>query len=142
MSTSDRCSNPMCVCSPCVCTECHCGTARLGDLERQVMDVVWARSSNEPTVREVSEAFPDLAYTTVATMLERLVEKGLLQYRKEGRTRRFSANGSEAAYAAMSMLETLSATDDQRGALVRFAELLPVEEAEALRSAILDRGLD
>lgn len=103
------------------------------------MDVLWARSSEEPTAREIAESFPDLAHTTVATMLDRLTVKGLVRYRKEGRTRHFSAVGSRADYTAMSMYESLRTTDAPEAALVGFAELVSPGEGELLLEALRDR---
>ena len=37
------CDNPMCSCDPCGCGEgCACGGAKLEDLERRVMEILWA----------------------------------------------------------------------------------------------------
>lgn len=55
----------------------------LGELEQQIMDIVWERKSC--SVRDVLIALErdkKLAYTTVATILQRLYDKGLL-IRKE-----------------------------------------------------------
>ena len=61
--------------------------ALLGDLEHQVMTVLWRR--NEPlSVRDVHEqiaAERDLAYTTVMTVLDRLAKKGLAHRTLDGR---------------------------------------------------------
>ncbi len=51
----------------------------LGDLEQKVMDIVW--SEKQCSAREVVtklQTDKKLAYTTVATILQRLCEKGLL----------------------------------------------------------------
>lgn len=55
----------------------------LGELERQIMDVVW--KAGDATVRDVVEILQkrrDIAYTTVMTVMNRLVEKRVLT-RKE-----------------------------------------------------------
>ena len=57
----------------------------LGELEKQIMDIVW--KCNECSGRDVLTKLKKnrkLAYTTVATILQRLYEKGLL-IRKEKR---------------------------------------------------------
>ena len=56
----------------------------LGPLEQQVLDVLWARGS-EQTVRELHAAFPSLAYTTLMTTMDRLYRKGLLERVRVGR---------------------------------------------------------
>lgn len=61
----------------------------LGPLEAEVMDVLWA--AGEPLgVRSVLEALndqrrPELAYTTVMTVMARLAEKAILQREPAGR---------------------------------------------------------
>jgi BlaI family penicillinase repressor len=55
-------------------------TARLTNLEMQIMDVVWARGAC--SVREIQEAFPGAkkpAYTTIQTTVYRLETKKVLR---------------------------------------------------------------
>ena len=55
------------------------GSASLGKLEQKVMDILWERKNC--TAREVLTELgkeKKLAYTTVATILQRLYKKGLL----------------------------------------------------------------
>jgi predicted transcriptional regulator len=56
----------------------------LGPLEQQVLGALWARKA-EGTVRELRESFPNIAYTTLMTTLDRLFRKGLLDRRRVGR---------------------------------------------------------
>src|SRR4029453_19205475 len=56
----------------------------LGSLERRVLDSLWRREGFA-SVREVSEDFPDSAYTTLMTTLDRLFRKGLLARERAGR---------------------------------------------------------
>jgi predicted transcriptional regulator len=58
--------------------------ARLGPLERRVLDALWNRS-HVASVRDLQPAFPDIAYTTLMTTLDRLHRKGLLDRSKRGR---------------------------------------------------------
>src|SRR5437867_3726892 len=59
---------------------------RLGDLQLQIMKVLWERS--EATVADIHQALSarDLAYTTIATMLRKMEERGLVTHRLEGRS--------------------------------------------------------
>jgi predicted transcriptional regulator len=58
--------------------------AALGNLEREVMDVVW--QAGQTTVREVQTALPrSVAYTTVMTTLDRLYKKGFVARTRAGR---------------------------------------------------------
>lgn len=57
----------------------------LGILEKQVMNIVWQQKScSIRDVLKILEPEKKLAYTTVATVLQRLCDKGLLK-RKEGK---------------------------------------------------------
>ena len=137
MATVSTCDNPMCTCEPCTCGgDCRCGAARLGGLERRVMDTLWGAPGRELTGRDVTDALAEYAYTTVATVLDRLVHKGLVHRRMDGRTIHFTAVGSRGAHTAVLMHEVLAVDGDPRAALVRFAETLPHDEAAVLRKAL------
>ena len=58
---------------------------RLGDLQLRIMRVLW--DSGTATVAEVQERLgrQRLAYTTVATMLRKMEERGLVNHLEEGR---------------------------------------------------------
>lgn len=59
---------------------------RLGDLQLRIMQVLWDRGS--ATVAEVLEQLGpqvDLAYTTVATMLRKMEDRGLVTHESQGR---------------------------------------------------------
>jgi BlaI family transcriptional regulator, penicillinase repressor len=60
-------------------------TYRLGNLQLRIMRVLW--SSGPAGVAEVQERLEGepLAYTTVATMLRKMEDRGLLRHREEGR---------------------------------------------------------
>jgi predicted transcriptional regulator len=61
---------------------------RLGPLEWRVLRSLWARRS-AAAVRDLQPEFPDIAYTTVMTTLERLHRKRLLNRTKVGRAFRY-----------------------------------------------------
>jgi predicted transcriptional regulator len=58
--------------------------ARLGPLERKVLESLWNRR-DAASVRDLQPGFPDIAYTTLMTTLDRLHRKGLLERTKLGR---------------------------------------------------------
>ncbi len=136
MSATTTCENPMCSCDPCGCADCRCGVARLGDLERRVMEILWTRSDIELRVRDVVDVLPEYAYTTVATVLDRLVHKGLVHRRIEGRTILFTGVGTPGAHTAVLMHDALVVDRDTDAALLRFAETLSAPEAAVLRRAL------
>jgi BlaI family penicillinase repressor len=59
---------------------------RLGDLQHRILQFLWSRT--EASVADVHEALGTEAhaYTTLATLLRRMEEKGLVGHRNEGRT--------------------------------------------------------
>ncbi len=136
MPKPTTCDNSMCSCDPCTCEACTCGAARLGELERRVMAILWEHGPGESTGRDVAGALPEHAYTTVATVLDRLVHKGLVRRRMDGRTIRFATVGSQGAYVAALMHEALSYGQDPGSALVHFAGSLSREQAAVLRSSL------
>lgn len=135
---SGRCSNPMCTCDPCGCEDCTCGSARLGELETRMMEVLWA-ADGEISAREASAHFPEHAYTTIATVLDRLVAKELATKRIVNRVGRYGAVGSPEARAAAVMHEALSTSADPVRALRAFAASLSAEQRAALRAAVAPR---
>ncbi len=60
------------------------GRAGLGTLETKVLELLWGQDS-ALTVRHAHQAFPELAYTTLMTTLDRLYRKGVLVRRRRGR---------------------------------------------------------
>jgi len=113
--------------------------ARLGDLERRVMEIVWESGDREVSVRDVADALPNHAYTTVATVLDRLVHKGILHRRLDARTIRFATVGSKGTHTAVLMQRLLTEDGDPEAALQRFAESLSDSDASVLRRSLLRR---
>jgi predicted transcriptional regulator len=111
----------------------------LGELERSIMDILWAESS-PLTAREVGRliADRDLAPTTVMTVLDRLTRKGFLRRTRDGRAWRYEPAESRDSYVAELMLEALGMTGDRSAALTRFAQAVSGPEAEVLRRVLTE----
>jgi len=114
---------------------------RLGELERAVMDHLWA--AGEPqTVRQVHEALStrrDLAYTTVMTVLQRLARKNLVSQIRDDRAHRYAPVHDRDELVAGLMVDALDQAADSGGrqaALVHFVERVGSDEAEAMRRAL------
>jgi BlaI family transcriptional regulator, penicillinase repressor len=121
--------------------------ARLGDLERKVMDVLWSEIGSEQTVREVEERLPGYAYTTLLTVVDRLQRKGFVRRVRDGRAFRYAPMSSREDYGAQLMREALGIATDRDAVLVRFAETVSPADAAVLREALgapsgddVDRG--
>lgn len=69
----------------------------LGDLEREVMRVVWKHAEHMVSIQEVMDglATRGLAYTTVMTIMNRLAEKGILVRDDRQQPHRYTAQHSE-----------------------------------------------
>ncbi|MEU0096034.1 BlaI/MecI/CopY family transcriptional regulator [Kribbella sp. NPDC006257] len=110
----------------------------LGDLERLVMEQLWA--AGEPlTVREVHERLAgtrELAYTTVMTVLDRLAKKKLTERERDGKAWRYKAAAPRAEMAADLMMDALDRAGNRREALVLFVDQVSTEEAALLREAL------
>ncbi len=80
--------------------------AIFGSLELRVLEALWALG-REASVREVLDAFPTAAYTTLMTTMERLHRKGVLERRKDGRAFLYrpvsSRQEMESGYAARTL---------------------------------------
>ncbi len=115
----------------------------LGDLERAVMDHLWA-ADRPQTVRQVHEALAtrrELAYTTVMTVLQRLARKNLvLQIRAERAHQYVPTHGRDELVAGLMVDALAQAADsgDRQAALVHFVERVGADEADALRRALAD----
>jgi predicted transcriptional regulator len=114
----------------------------MGELERAVMDRLWAADSEQWfTVREVHDSLAasrDLAYTTVMTVMDRLARKELISRERDGRAWRYRARAGRSAMTAELLRETLDdfAEHDHRSALVAFVEESSADDVAALREAL------
>lgn len=68
----------------------------MGPLESKVLGLLWGHD-RAVTVRDVHAAFPELAYTTLMTTLDRLYRKGVLTRRRRGRAFSYEPRCSRAA---------------------------------------------
>jgi predicted transcriptional regulator len=100
------------------------------------MNVLWARPNDVLSGRTVADELPTYAYTTVATILNRLARKGMVRREKSGSTIVYAAVVTDAARTATAMRQLLADTADPATALVHFAELASPAEARALRRAL------
>lgn len=85
-----------------------------GELQVQIMAVLWRLEQG--TVEQVRRALPRRsrgAYTTVQTVLNRLVERGLLQRVKQRNTYVYSPRFSEAEYLSKSIAQALAGASSE-----------------------------
>jgi predicted transcriptional regulator len=79
-----------------------------GPLEIQVLESLW-QVRREATVRDLSEFFPGVAYTTLMTTLDRLYKKGVLSRRKAGRAFLYAPVASREGLEQILAAEALDA---------------------------------
>lgn len=79
-------------------------TTSLGDLEKQIMDFVWeCKSCSVRDVLTELKKEKKLAYTTVATIMGRLVEKGILVRNIKGQNYLYEPKVSRENFIAKSV---------------------------------------
>ena len=110
-------------------------TARLGPLERQLMQALWSRGN--ATVRELLDD-EDItqAYTTVMTTLDRLYKKKLLDRVAEGRAFRYTPCQSPDEMRRVAVIEgirqLLGSADSSALPLSYLVEAVSEHDAELL----------
>ena len=91
---------------------------RLGGLEAELMNLLWA--AGEPLgVRELASRLPGppRAYTTLVTVLTRLVGKGLVERAGDGRRYTYRPAGDPDQLTARAIERLLEAAADRRAVL-------------------------
>lgn len=118
--------------------------ATLGDLERTVMDLLWA-TSEAATANELRDAIAEapsgevgreLAVTTVLTVLSRLEKKGLVERERDSRPHRYRSVTSREDHTAELMHEVLVTAPDREAVLARFIGSVSEAEAQTLRKLL------
>ena len=110
--------------------------ASLGELERTVMDRLWA-ADGPVSAADLRESLADrgLALTTVHTVLTRLEQKGFVGH-DDARPRRFAPTASREEHAAALMHEVLGQSADRQAVLARFVGSVSEDEAKLLRELL------
>jgi predicted transcriptional regulator len=110
---------------------------RTGALEGELMAYLWA-TNGPATPAEVHQAVaPDLAYTTVMTVLTRLWEKGLLSRETAGRAYAYEPVRTEAEHRADQMQTALESSPRRDEVLSSFVASLGADDAEVLRQLLI-----
>lgn len=107
----------------------------LGDLETDIMEVVWKKS--EVTVRDVADHLKkrrDIAYTTVMTVMSRLADKGLLEKVKQGNAFLYRPTSSKEEFTKSSVKIVISELLDDFAAPVisQFVDSVDEENPEKM----------
>ena len=103
-----------------------------GELEADVLDALWCLDRPASPANVIEQMETDLAYTSIATVLGRLCDKGLVERQRQGRTFVYTAATTEADLVAGKICSLLSATKDRASALAGIAKGLDPHEAAGL----------
>ncbi|MGH1554789.1 BlaI/MecI/CopY family transcriptional regulator [Streptomyces sp. L7] len=112
-----------------------------GALETQVLAVLRTAEGSVTAAWVQERLDSDLAYTTVMTVLIRLLDKRAVTRRREGRSFVWSPAADEAGLAALKMHKVLDRERDRRAVLASFLTALPKDDEQLLRD-LLDRAAD
>jgi predicted transcriptional regulator len=108
------------------------GRRARGELESAVLATLWA--AGEPVAPGVvrDRLHGDPAYTTVLTILTRLLDKGLVTRERVGRAYVYTPVRDEAGHTAAGMRALLEKGSDRAAVLARFVSELPAEDEQLL----------
>lgn len=118
----------------------------LTEVELELMNIIW--SSTKVTIKEIVSHLPEdrpLAYTTVATVVKVLEQKGFLECQKNSYAHVFLPLVSKAEYESTCIVHTLTKVfDDKPVALVQrllMAKKLKPEDIQAIEDALKQLGV-
>src|SRR5690625_2324038 len=113
-------------------------TRARGELEAELLQILW-QSENSLSVKDIQQVIspPVPAYTTILTVLDRLVAKGrVTRVGDRPRGVRFAATTTESAHASEAMIKALAASRDVPATLLKFAGDLDPAHIDMLRKAL------
>jgi predicted transcriptional regulator len=111
---------------------------QLGELEAEIMNRLWSwgrPATARDVLSDLNKQRP-IAYSTVKTVADILVRKGMLRREKQDRAWLYEPTCTRQQYTASLMQEALGGNPDPAGALVSFVEQISADEAQALRAAL------
>ena len=109
-----------------------------GTLEADVLRALWNLDRPASPNDVIDEMSTDLAYTSIATILGRLCDKGLANRKRSGRAYEYAAASSEADLTAQRLRTILDAASDRESALAGFAQALDPADAAQLAAILND----
>lgn len=96
---------------------------RVGQLEREILEQLW-RALRPISGRELAGLLPppERAYTTVMTILSRLMTKGLVEREVVDGIYRYRAAGTPEELAARAIAQLVASAGDRAAVLTHFVE--------------------
>lgn len=116
----------------------HRGSRRRGQGELEVQVLGALREADGPvTASWVQERLGgDLAYTTVVTILTRLLAKDVVSRERQGRSFAWTPTADVAGLAALKMRRLLDGERDREAVLASFVTALPPDDEQVLRTLL------
>lgn len=112
----------------------------MGALEDEVMAYLWATGAPASPAEVHQAVAPDLAYTTVMTVLSRLWAKDQLTREQKGRGFAYTPVATEAEHRALQMQTALDDSQDRDGVLSSFVESLSDRDLQKLKRLLASEG--
>ena len=109
-----------------------------GELEAEVLAALWASEAPLTPAEIHTRLGPDLAYSTITTILHRLHRKGLVVRTPAGRGNAYSASQDEASHTAKAMHALLEEGRDHAAVLARFVTALSPDDERLLHELLRD----
>ena len=113
-----------------------------GSLERDILRILWA-CDDALLPGEINDRLDSgLAYTSIATVLTRLLDKGHVAREPRGRAFAYRATATEAEFTARRVNDLIAASSDRVGVLSAFIGTLNTAESKAIRELLDDALTD
>ncbi|WP_327686580.1 BlaI/MecI/CopY family transcriptional regulator [Streptomyces sp. NBC_00467] len=113
-----------------------------GELEAQVLSTLRTAPGQASAAWVQEQLGGGLAYTTVMTILTRLLGKGAVTRERSGRSFVWRAASDEAGLAAMRMRRVLDGEADRGAVLASFVTALSSDDERVLRVLLEEAGDD
>ncbi|GHF01409.1 BlaI/MecI/CopY family transcriptional regulator [Streptomyces longispororuber] len=111
-----------------------------GELESQVLAALHAAPGPVGAAWVQERVGGDLAYTTVMTILTRLLAKGAVTRERAGRSFLWRSAADEAGLAALRMRKVLDGERDREAVLASFVTTLSADDERLLRDLLGEAG--
>ena len=117
----------------------HSERCAAGELEAQILGVLWAVGSELGVGDVLQRLGGDMAYTTVAKVLDRLHAKGEVRRARSGRSFRYSLINAESTWVAEQVKGLMGRVGNRSAVLQGFVDGLDADDTAVL-AALLEQA--
>ena len=111
----------------------------VGELEGQILGALWSADAPTTAAEVLEQLGGDMAYTTVAKVLDRLCAKGQVSRLRSGRSYRYAPVGAESNWVAGQVKRLLGRAGSRTAVLQGFLDGLDPDETTIL-AALLEQA--